>query len=146
MNELLLRSARLYEKLLLLYPEDLRRHFGAEMVLAFVDDMEAAWGDARIAGVLQIWWYALREIVTVALPAQTSNPCVLVPALSFVLTVLTQGAELSLALHNVIFVDNSRLLDDIRWAVLLPSAANACVAFVVTRFYASSSITSLRLE
>ena len=91
MNELLLRSARLYEKLLLLYPEDLRRHFGAEMVLAFADDMEAAWGDARIAGVLQIWWYALREIITVALPAQTSNPCVLVPALSFLTHCIDSG-------------------------------------------------------
>ncbi|MGB6944508.1 MAG: hypothetical protein WBE37_19070 [Bryobacteraceae bacterium] len=146
MNELLLGSARLYQKLLLLYPAELRRDFGAEMVLAFADDMEAAWGDARIAGVLQIWWYALREIVTVALPAQTSNPCVLVPALSFGLAALTQGTELALSLRNVTFLDYSVLFDEIRFVVLLPSVANACVAFVVTRFYASTSITSLRLE
>jgi len=36
------------------------------MILAFADDLEAAWGDARIAGVAQIWWYALREMLTVA--------------------------------------------------------------------------------
>ena len=146
MNELLVRSAWLYEKLLLLYPEELRREFGAEMALAFSDDLASAWGDARLTGVIQIWWYALREVLTVALPGQRSNPCVLVPALSFALAALTQGAELSLALHTVRVVDYSVLFDDIRLAVLLPSIANACVAFVVTRFYASSSITSLRLE
>ncbi len=59
---------------------------------------------------------------------------------------MTQGAQLALALRNVTFVGYSLLLDDIRFVVLLPSVANACVAFVVTRFYASTSITSLRLE
>ena len=109
MNELLVRSAWLYEKLLLLYPEELRREFGAEMALAFSDDLASAWGDARLTGVIQIWWYALREVLTVALPGQRSNPCVLVPALSFALAALTQGAELSLALHTVRVVDYSVL-------------------------------------
>jgi len=105
MNIVLLRSLWLYERLLLLYPEDLRRDFGGEMILAFADDLEAAWGDARIAGVMQIWWYALREMLTVALPAQRSNPCVLVPALSFVVVAATQSAELCLAVHQAARVD-----------------------------------------
>jgi hypothetical protein len=146
MSQLLLHSTRLYERLLLLYPEDLRREFGAEMVLAFADDIEAAWGDARVAGVLQIWWYALCEIVTVALPGQRSNPCLLVPALSFLLVASTQSAELYLAYHQVAHVDALWLFDSIRFAVLLPSLLSACVGFVVTRVYARSSIAALQLD
>jgi hypothetical protein len=85
MSQLLGLSSRMYERLLFLYPEELRREFGAEMALAFSDDLESAWSDARLAGVAQIWCYALRELLTVALPGQTSNPSVLVPALSFAL-------------------------------------------------------------
>jgi hypothetical protein len=144
-NGLLLGSLRLYEKLLLLYPDELRHEFGDEMALAFADDLEAAWGDARIAGLIQIWWYALCELLTVALPAQKSNPSVLAPALAFLMAAATLGAELWLALHHVTRVDRSLLLDDIRWAVLLPSTANAAVAFVVTRVYRRCSIASLQL-
>lgn len=146
MNGILARSIRLYEKLLLLYPADLRREFGGEMSLIFAEDLEAAWGDARIAGVLQVWWYALRELVTVALPAQRSNPCVLVPAVAFALVAAGQSAELCLALHQVTRLKASLLFDAIRLVVLLPSLLTACVAFVVTRVYAGSSIASLQLN
>ncbi len=146
MKGVLDRSIWLYEKLLLLYPENLRRDFGSEMALAFAEDLRSAWGDARIAGVLQIWWYALRELVTVALPAQRSNPCVLVPALAFAFVAAGQSAELCLALHQVTRVEASLLFDAIRLVVLLPSLLTACVAFVVTRVYAGSSIAALRLD
>jgi hypothetical protein len=146
MNDLLLPSAWLYEKLLLLYPEDLRREFGAEMALAFSEDLESAWGDARLAGVLQIWGYALREVLTVALPGQKSNPCVLVPALSFALVSSVQAGELWLALHQVTRVDLAMLSEGIRFVVLLPSVLNALVSLVVTRFYARCSLTALLLD
>jgi hypothetical protein len=146
MNALLIRSVWLYERLLLLYPRELRCEFGSEMILAFADDLEAAWGDARIAGVAQIWWYALREMLTVALPAQRSNPCVLVPALSFLLAASTQSAELYLAYHQVARVNALWLSDSIRFAVLLPSLLSACVGLIVTRVYARSSITALQLD
>jgi len=146
MKGVLARSIWLYEKLLLLYPADLRREYGNEMTLVFAEDLASAWGDARIAGVLQIWWYALRELVTVALPAQRSNPCVLVPALAFAFVAAGQSAELCLALHQVTRLDDSLLFDAIRLVVLLPSALTACVAFVVTRVYAGSSIAALRLD
>jgi len=146
MNALLIRSVWLYERLLLLYPRDLRCEFGSEMILAFADDLEAAWGDARIAGVAQIWWYALREMLTVALPAQRSNPCVLVPALSFVVVASTQSAELYLAYHQIARIDASWVSDSIRFAVLLPSLLSGCVGFIVTRVYARSSIAALQLD
>jgi len=146
MNELLVRSARIYERLLFLYPEDLRREFGVEMALAFTDDLESAWGDARLAGVMQIWWYALRELLTIALPALTSNRCVLVPALSFALVSLVQAGELYLSLHQVTRVDLAMLFDGIRLVVLLPSVLSAMVALVVTRVYARCPLTALLLD
>jgi hypothetical protein len=146
MNRILARSVWLYEKLLLLYPADLRREFGSEMTLIFAEDLQSAWGDARIAGVLQIWWYALRELVTVALPAQRSNPCVLVPALAFAFVVMGQGAGLCFLLSQVTRLETSLLFDAIRLVVLLPSLLTACVAFIVTRVYARSSIAALRLD
>jgi hypothetical protein len=146
MNTLLVRSVRLYERLLLLYPRELRCEFGSEMILAFADDLETAWGDARIAGVAQVWWYALRELLTVALPAQRSNRSVLVPALSFLLAASTQSTELYLAYHQVARVDAFWLLDSIRFAVLLPSLLSACVGLIVTRVNARSSIAALHLD
>lgn len=145
MKGILARSVRIYEKLLLLYPEDLRRDFGSEMALAFADDLESAWGDARIAGVIQIWWYALRELATVALPGQRSNPSVLVPAWSFALCACTQSAELWIGSHQARGVAYPPLPEAIA-LVVLPSLLNAFVAFIVTRVYAHSSIATLQLD
>jgi hypothetical protein len=132
-------NAWLYRKLLLLYPRDLRLEFGAEMTLAFAEDIQNM-------GKLRAWWCALSELVTVALPGQVSNRSVLVPALAFVFVASTQSAELCLALHQVTRVEASLLFDAIRLVVLLPSFLSACVAFVVTRFYAGCSITALQLD
>jgi hypothetical protein len=141
-----LPSAWIYEKLLLLYPEDLRRDFGGEMALAFADDIEAAWGHGRVTGVILVWWCAVRELLTVALPGQSSNRCVLVPALSFALVASVQCAELWAALHQAARVDTYLLADSIRLIVLLPSVASGFVGFVVTRVYARCSIIALRLD
>lgn len=130
-------NAWLYEKLMLLYPEDLRREFGAEMALAFADDIE-------LMGARRVWWCALSELLTVALPGQRSNPSVVVPALSFALAAVTQLAELWIGMHQAHHVQYP-LADSIA-IVLLPSLLNACVAFVVTRVYANLSITVLRLN
>lgn len=142
MNELLNRSVSIYRRLLFLYPEELRRDFGAEMVLAFAEDLEEAWGDARLAGVAQMWWYTLREIVTVALPSQQSNPCVIVPALSFVFTAAIESGFAWLGVHQGVHVGS----EAIRWAILMPSFLNALVSLVVTCFYARCTINVLRLE
>ncbi len=145
MKGVLDRSIWLYEKLLLLYPENLRRDFGSEMALAFAEDLRSAWGDARIAGVLQIWWYALRELVTVALPGQRSNRSVLCPVLSFVLCACTQSAELWIGSHQARGVEYPPLFDSIV-LIVGPSLLNACVACIVTRVYAHSSIATLQLD
>lgn len=146
MSQLLSLSSWMYERLLFLYPGELRREFGAEMALAFSDDLESAWDDARLAGVAQIWWNALRELLIVALPGQTSNPSVLVPALSFAVVVSVQCAELCLALHQATRVDLGMLADGIRLVVLLPAVLSAMVALVVTRVYAHCPIATLQLD
>jgi hypothetical protein len=146
MKALLHLSSRIYDKLLFLYPEDLRRDFGDEIALAFADDIEAAWRQGRVMGIIYVWCCAIREVLTVALPGQASNPCVLVPAIAFALAAFTQGAELCVALHVVPRVERLQLMDAIRLAVLLPSFANAVVAFVVNRIYARRSITTLQLD
>jgi hypothetical protein len=130
-------NAWLYEKLLLLYPEDLRREFGAEMALAFAVDIE-------IMGAPLVWWCALRELLTVALPGQMSNRSVVVPALSFALAAFTQSVELWIGMHQAHPVEYS--LADSIVIVVWPSLLNAFVAFVVTRVYANLSITVLRLN
>ena len=48
-------SIWIYQKLLFLYPEDLRRDFGGEIVLAFADDLEET-------GVIRVWWCALARV------------------------------------------------------------------------------------
>jgi hypothetical protein len=92
-------SAHLYGRLLLLYPDDLRRDFGAEMVLAFNDDMASARRDAGVRGVLRVWRCALGEVMRLALPAHLASPAVLVPALLLAFTFATIGFEIMLGLH-----------------------------------------------
>ncbi len=130
-------NAWLYQKLLLLYPEDLRREFGAEMTLAFAEDVENV-------GSLRVWWCAIRELITVALPGQRSNRTVLVPALSFALTALTEFVELWIGSHQALRVEYP-LFDSI-CLIVGPSLLNAFVGFVVTRFYARCSFITLRLD
>jgi hypothetical protein len=145
MNRLLEFSIRAYRALLFLYPEELRREFSGEMVLAFTDDLEEAWGDARIAGLAHVWWLALRELVTVAIPSQRSNPYFLSPALSFLTTAVTQSAILWFGSH-VSHIGAVPEVTVMGLAVLMASSVNAVVAFVVTCFYSRCSINVLLLD
>ena len=131
-------NAWLYQRLLLLYPQDLRREFGAEMTLAFGEDIQNM-------GYLRVWSCAVRELLTVALPGQSSNRSVLVPAFSFGLCALIQSAELWLGSHQAGRVEYPPLFDSVV-LVIVPSLLNAFVAFVVTRFYARCSFITLRLD
>lgn len=131
-------NAWIYQKLLLFYPQDLRRQFGAEMTLAFTEDIENM-------GTRRVWWCAIREVLTVALPDQRSNRTVLVPAFSFALTALTAIAELWIGSHQRFRVEYPPIFD---WVVLVifPSLMNAFVGLVVTCFYARCSFIRLPLN
>jgi hypothetical protein len=146
MNDLLHSSVALYQRLLYLYPRELREDFGDEMTLAFADDLEQAWGDARWAGVLQIWWYALSELVTVALPAQQSNRYIMVPAVSFVACVGADTALMLIAAFLNPHAGTAEMLESQWFLVPAVSVINALVALIVTCFCARCPMTVLRLE
>lgn len=136
---LLQTSAWLYQKLLWAYPPDLRRDFGDDMTMIFAADFEER-------GAIATWRCALAELATVALPGLRSKPVVLVPALSFVFAAASLSVELGCAVHFAGPMGAAKLLEQFRLAVFLPSTLDAIVALVVTRFYASRAVTTLRLH
>jgi len=146
MNRLVELSTTVYERLLFLYPKELREDFGGEMNLAFADDLEQAWGDARVAGVAQIWWYAISELATVALPGQLSNRYVAVPAVSFLACVATDTALMLIAAILNPHVDTPEVLASQWYLVPAVSLINALVSLVVTCFCARCPLTVLRLD
>jgi hypothetical protein len=77
-------SLRAYRGLLVLYPEDLRRDFGADMLEAFANDLE-------VGGPVRVWRIALREVIHIGLPGWLGIPAVAVPALSVAAVVVSQS-------------------------------------------------------
>jgi hypothetical protein len=76
-------SRAVYAGLLIFYPADLRRKFGAEMA----DVFEAALHDAIVergrAGVTSLWRSALWELLAVAVPLRLASNAVMAGAISF---------------------------------------------------------------
>jgi len=132
MNRLVRCSSALYERVLFLYPADLRRNFGNEMTLAFTDDLQRA-------GVLRVWWSVLYELLTIALPGQQSNRFVLVPALCFLMVALSQGTMVWVG------VQHARLVSQVV-PVLLMSVFAAVVGFFVACFCSRCPMTTVRLD
>jgi hypothetical protein len=71
-----------YGRLLILYPEDLRRDFGPEMLEAFAHDLSFESSLRGLRGVVRVWRIALREVIAIGLPALWQVPAFAVPALS----------------------------------------------------------------
>ena len=69
MTPVLRVSSWIYRALLPAYPSDLRYDFGDEMTDAFVEDLATAAQSRGPWGVIAIWWWALYEVVMVAIPA-----------------------------------------------------------------------------
>ncbi len=100
MIDLLPLSSRIYRRLLVLYPEDLRRDYGADMAFVFAEDLEAARREAGLRGVVRVWRCALCEFFRFALPDHASSPAVSVPAIWFALSSIIMSAEVALALRH----------------------------------------------
>jgi hypothetical protein len=66
-------SRKVYQSSLALYPSELRRDFGAEMVEVFHEQVSEAYFRRGFPGLLRVWFRATREFVTVALPARLSE-------------------------------------------------------------------------
>jgi hypothetical protein len=89
MTRFLRWNLRAYRRLLTLYPEDLRRDFGAEMLEAFEDDLSVA---QSIGGAIRVWRIALQETIRIGFPAWLQNPAVAVPAVSTAMYIVTQSS------------------------------------------------------
>jgi hypothetical protein len=84
MESMLLINGRIYRYLLSLYPKELRRRFGADMMEVFEDLLSDAYSERRAIGIASLWCNALWEFASVALPTRLSSPAIIAATLSFV--------------------------------------------------------------
>ncbi|MES1260994.1 MAG: hypothetical protein ABUS49_04590 [Acidobacteriota bacterium] len=96
MNTFCRWSTRVYAALLPLYPPDLRRDFGADIVEAFAEDQEDAFRTRGFSGVFRVWWRAAGELLRIALPSQKENPAIVVPVILFAFCETLWSAQLML--------------------------------------------------
>ena len=128
------RSLRAYERLLILYPADLQRDFGADMMEAFGEDLAAAHG---IGGALRVWRSALREVMQIAVPAWCEIPAVMVPVLSAAIVAASQSPLIVLAARR-------QLLPNLI-AVGIGSAIAAVTSFIAIYRWKRTGLITLRI-
>ena len=84
MQTTLRASSRTYSVLLILYPLELRREFAQEMTDVFEQQLQGAWEESGLKGMVRVWLRAIGELLCVALPAQLAQPVFIVPTLSLI--------------------------------------------------------------
>ncbi len=132
---------RAYERLLILYPEDLRRDFGADMMEAFDEDLAAARG---IGGAFRVWRSTLREVLQIAVPAWLEIPTVAVPLLSAAFVAASQSPLIVLTAHTQSLAPYPVLADAVM-AVATESAVSAIVSFIAIYRWKRAGLITLRL-
>ena len=75
-------SRKVYATSLVLYPNELRREFGAEMVEVFDEQVSEAYSRRGFSGLLRVWFSATREFVTIALPGRLGERLVPIVAVT----------------------------------------------------------------
>jgi hypothetical protein len=75
-------SSRIYSRLLVLYPADLRRDFGDQMALVFAEDLDAARRRSGLRGEVRVWRCALGEFLRLALPGRLASPPMRAPVIA----------------------------------------------------------------
>jgi hypothetical protein len=140
MSALLNFSLRAYSAMLFLYPAELRRDFGAEILDVFQEDLNHATSYRGVAGMFSVWACALREFTRIALPAWAENRRVAVPAILFALneTIITVPQKL-------IFTHRPMSLQFILATALWPSLLAALTALVVVILGQQCPLFPLRL-
>ena len=148
MNRFLRWNLKAYRATLLLYPEDLRRDFGAEMAEAFEEDLASECDAGNLTGVIRVWRVTLREFLQIALIRQFENPLLAVPVLAALVSLASQASILALALKResaLNFHVGGSIPAEIAIVVLLPSLITACAAFAVVRRRKGDRLVSLGL-
>ena len=77
-------SRQAYGVLLIFYPREFRQRFAGEMADVFEQQLQGAFEESGLRGMLRIWLCAIGELLFVALPAQLGQPIVVVPTLSLI--------------------------------------------------------------
>ena len=81
-------SHKIYERSLVIYPSELRRDFGTEMIEVFDQQLSEAFSRSGFPGVLRVWFSATREFVTIALPGRLAERMVPIVAVTAALALL----------------------------------------------------------
>jgi hypothetical protein len=148
MTRFLRWSLTAYRRLLMLYPEDLRRDFGAEMAEAFEDDLSAECTAQSIRGIIRVWRIALRETIQIGLPVWLQNPAVAVPAISTAMYILTQSSVILIIRRatrlNLPPGDATPL--DTLFTLALFAALTALTSFVAVHRWKRASLISLGIS
>ena len=81
-------SHKVYATSLVLYPNELRHEFGAEMVEVFDEQVSEAYSRSGFPGLLRVWFSATREFVTIALPGRLAERMVPIFAMTAALALM----------------------------------------------------------
>jgi hypothetical protein len=148
MTRFLRCSLRVYRSLLIVYPDDLRRDFGAEILEAFAHDLSAECAARGIKGGIGVWRTALRETIRIGLPAWVQIPAVAVPAIASAMALVTQSPLLILTVQR-----QARLSSgpgdatplDALFALAIEVAVTALTSFAAVYRWKRASLISLDL-
>jgi hypothetical protein len=132
-------SLKAYRSLLILYPDDLRRDFGSEMLETFAQDLAGEYAAHSIKGSVRVWRIALRETIRIALPAWLQIPAVAVPAIASSLAFVTQSP---LLIMTVLRKEDATPLNAL-CAIAIGAAITALTAFVAVHRWKRASLISL---
>jgi hypothetical protein len=144
MTNVLPLSSRIYCRLLVLYPEDLRRDYGADMALVFADDLDAARRETGTRGVIHVWRCALGEFLRFGLAGCVASTTVRVPVISFVLFSAMLSGEMIVATRHA--PDARTLFHALRAALLLPLFSTPFVSLLSVWACRGSVVHSLGLS
>jgi hypothetical protein len=131
-------SLTAYRSLLILYPDDLRREFGHDMLDAFMDDLSA---ERSIKGAIRVWHITLREVIRIGFPAWLQIPAVAVPALSSAMAIVTQSP---LLIMTVVGKEDASPLYALS-AIAIGAALTALTSFVAVYRWKRASLIALDL-
>jgi hypothetical protein len=134
-------SLRAYRRLLAVYPANLRRDFGPEMLEAFAHDLSSECAARGIGGAVRVWRITLRETIRIGLPAWLDIPAVAVPAISSAIAVVTQSP---LLIMTALRKEDATPLDALS-AIAIGAAVTALTSFVAVHRRKRASLITLSI-
>ena len=140
-------SARAYGTLLALYPEDLRREFGLEMIEAFENDLSFECSAHCLRGAIRMWRVALSEVIRIAIPAWLQIPSIAVPLLSTAAVVVSQSPLLIVAISRATQAGFHPQTTPLQatFAIAIDAAIAALTSFVAVHRWKRAGLVSLGL-